>query len=166
MTPFIPTETPGTLEVRNCSGERITGYCFDPEEYHPYCHPVNLPGEVPLTMVRPGDHPWHNGMAFCWKYLNGCNVWDQENSGPKPGKCLHKELQSDGERPRRHPRVALSRRILRGQARSRHPRRALGELGEGLIHPKMKKQKLPIILALILATCGVCAVESNNTSKS
>jgi len=93
MNTFTPTSDSSYIELRASNGELITGYRFDPEEYHPHCHPVNLPGEVPLTMVRPGDHPWHNGMSFCWKYLNGCNVWDQEASGPRPGSCVHREIE-------------------------------------------------------------------------
>ncbi|MFP4068993.1 MAG: DUF6807 family protein [Opitutales bacterium] len=100
MNPFTRSDDPAYIELRAENGELITGYRFDPEEYHPYCHPVNLPGEVPLTMTRPGDHPWHNGMAFCWKYLNGCNVWDQEASGPKPGACVHRGIELDEQYPR------------------------------------------------------------------
>lgn len=45
MKPFTPTNDPAYLELLADNGERITGYRFNPDAYHPYCHPVNLPGE-------------------------------------------------------------------------------------------------------------------------
>lgn len=61
--------------------ECLFSYRYGDVELYPYGHPVNLPGEQPVTMIRPGDHPWHYGMYFAWKYINGLNAWDQEGSG-------------------------------------------------------------------------------------
>ena len=40
-------------------------------------------GGVPLTTVRPADHPWHYGLWFSWKYLNGVNYWEQDRTTGK-----------------------------------------------------------------------------------
>jgi hypothetical protein len=91
--PFQPSPQSGHVELRDASGKLITGYCYDGFDFYPYCHPILLPNGLPMTMVRPGDHPWHSGMAFAWKYLNGCNVWDFEASGPRPGRVVHEDLK-------------------------------------------------------------------------
>lgn len=43
---------------------------------HPYFHPLALPDGTQLTAESPSDHPWHWGLWFSWKYLNGVNYWD------------------------------------------------------------------------------------------
>jgi hypothetical protein len=89
----------GYAEVRNKAGDLITGYQYDDFAFHPYCHPVSLSNGKSLTLTAPADHPWHNGVAFAWKYLNGYNVWDFEATGPKPGKVRHEEIRFCGDRP-------------------------------------------------------------------
>jgi type 1 glutamine amidotransferase len=43
----------------------------------PFFHPLALTtGEV-LTWQAPPDHPWHHGLWFCWKYINGVNYWEE-----------------------------------------------------------------------------------------
>ena len=68
----------GYAEVRNKAGDLLTGYQYGDFAFHPYCHPVSLPNGKSLTLTAPADHPWHHGVAFAWKYLNGYNVWDFE----------------------------------------------------------------------------------------
>ena len=43
---------------------------------HPYFHPLALPDGTQLTVENPSDHPWHWGLWFSWKYINGVNYWD------------------------------------------------------------------------------------------
>jgi hypothetical protein len=43
---------------------------------HPYFHPLALPDATLLTAENPSDHPWHWGLWFSWKYINGVNYWD------------------------------------------------------------------------------------------
>ncbi len=43
---------------------------------HPYFHPLALPDGTQLTAEKPSDHPWHWGLWFSWKYINGVNYWD------------------------------------------------------------------------------------------
>ncbi len=41
----------------------------------PYFHPLSVDHAV-LTCVSPPDHPWHLGLWFSWKYINGVNYWE------------------------------------------------------------------------------------------
>lgn len=34
-----------------------------------------------VSIYRPWDHPWHSGMFFSWKYLNGSNFWEAKYHG-------------------------------------------------------------------------------------
>lgn len=41
-----------------------------------FFHPVYTPSGRLVTCAQPWDHHWHYGIWFCWKYLNGVNVWE------------------------------------------------------------------------------------------
>jgi len=45
-------------------------------ENKPFIHPLCLPDGRCITEARPADHPWHLGLWFCWKYINGVNYWE------------------------------------------------------------------------------------------
>jgi len=45
-------------------------------ENKPFVHPLCLPDGRCITEARPADHPWHLGLWFCWKYVNGLNYWE------------------------------------------------------------------------------------------
>jgi hypothetical protein len=51
----------------------------------PYFDPVAVAGGPSLTWARPPDHPWHYGLWFSWKYINGVNYWE-EDKGQSSGK--------------------------------------------------------------------------------
>jgi hypothetical protein len=55
---------------------------FSKEEGKPYFHPLNLPDGTTLTSLRPADHPWHRGLWWSWKFINGLNYWEED---PKSG---------------------------------------------------------------------------------
>jgi len=44
----------------------------------PYFHPVSVNNSI-LTCVNPPDHPWHLGLWFSWKFINGVNYWEYLN---------------------------------------------------------------------------------------
>ena len=48
-----------------------------PSAPKPFCHPIRTPGGVEMTALSPGDHPWHRGLWFAWKYVNGVNYWEE-----------------------------------------------------------------------------------------
>jgi hypothetical protein len=50
----------------------------------PYFHPLALIDGVVLTAFSPRDHPWHRGMWFSWKMLNGVNYWEEDRTTGLP----------------------------------------------------------------------------------
>lgn len=59
-------------------GELIWQFSYDYEAGKPFLHPLRVPGGPSLTDLRPADHPWHYGLWFSWKYINGANYWEQD----------------------------------------------------------------------------------------
>lgn len=56
---------------------------FDPTVPKPHFHPLaTLDGEV-LTSFEPADHPWHRGLWWSWKYINGVNYWEEDRTTGK-----------------------------------------------------------------------------------
>lgn len=45
-------------------------------ENKPFVHPLCLPDGTCVTDARPADHPWHLGLWFCPKFINGLNYWE------------------------------------------------------------------------------------------
>lgn len=50
----------------------------DPVQGKPYFHPLAPPDGTLLTELRPVDHPWHRGLWFSWKFINGLNYWEED----------------------------------------------------------------------------------------
>ena len=50
---------------------------FGPDEPKPNFHPLATPGGRVLTAYEPADHPWHRGLWWAWKYINGVNYWEE-----------------------------------------------------------------------------------------
>lgn len=49
----------------------------DPEKPKSHFHPLaTVEGRV-LTALEPADHPWHRGLWWSWKYINGVNYWEE-----------------------------------------------------------------------------------------
>ncbi|MGI9542537.1 MAG: PmoA family protein [Cyclobacteriaceae bacterium] len=44
----------------------------------PYFYPLNTVGGNNLAWLRPSDHPWHYGLWFSWKFINGKNYWEED----------------------------------------------------------------------------------------
>ncbi|HSL57743.1 MAG TPA: DUF6807 family protein, partial [Acidimicrobiales bacterium] len=44
----------------------------------PHLHPLVTPSGRVLTAVEPPDHPWHRGMWFTVKHVNGDNFWEEQ----------------------------------------------------------------------------------------
>jgi len=50
---------------------------FDAMQPKTYFHPLaTVDGEV-LTAFEPADHPWHRGLWWSWKFINGVNYWEE-----------------------------------------------------------------------------------------
>ena len=53
----------------------------------PFFHPLGAVGGANVTERAPSDHPWHYGLWFSWKYINGKNYWEEDRqSGLPAGK--------------------------------------------------------------------------------
>lgn len=61
----------------------LWSYHHNPAEGKPYFHPLASTDGTMFTDLRPADHPWHRGLWFSWKYINGVNYWEEDR---KTGK--------------------------------------------------------------------------------
>jgi hypothetical protein len=43
----------------------------------PFLHPVRTPAGDVVTRDAPDDHPWHHGLWFTIKFVNGENFWEE-----------------------------------------------------------------------------------------
>ncbi len=71
---FVWVETDSSLTLKNHS-ETVWQFNFNNRFGKPYFHPLNING-TSLTCVSPTDHPWHLGLWFSWKFINGVNYWE------------------------------------------------------------------------------------------
>lgn len=46
----------------------------------PNVHPLCAPSGAVLTKDAPEDHPWHHGLWFTIKYVNGDNFWEERDT--------------------------------------------------------------------------------------
>jgi len=70
-------QTDSSLALLN-RGRIVWQFNFDRKQPKPYFHPVCLTDGTELTWHRPPDHPWHYGLWFSWKYINGLNYWEED----------------------------------------------------------------------------------------
>ena len=74
--------TPDALALQD--GARVIWQLsHTPAEGKPYLHPVIAPDGTVLTELRPTDHPWHRGIWWSWKFIDGLNYWEEDR---KTGK--------------------------------------------------------------------------------
>lgn len=45
----------------------------------PFVHPLRTRRGHVLTALEPADHPWHRGLWFTVKYVNGENFWEESD---------------------------------------------------------------------------------------
>jgi hypothetical protein len=60
--------------------EIIWRFSHDPNAGKPFFHPLAPRDGPALTGLRPLDHPWHYGLWFSWKYINGVNYWEEDRT--------------------------------------------------------------------------------------
>jgi hypothetical protein len=66
----------------NHQGQTVWKFNYQKENGKPYFDIIGQSG-VPLTTVKPADHPWHYGLWFSWKYINGVNYWEEDGASGK-----------------------------------------------------------------------------------
>ncbi len=82
-------------------GHEIWKFSFDPKFGKPFFNPVGVVGGPSLANFKPQDHPWHYGLWFSWKYINGANYWEEDRATGKAEGATHWstptiETQPDG----------------------------------------------------------------------
>lgn len=70
-------QTEGALGLER-GGRVLWQLNFKKEEGKPYFHPVALADGTVLTAPQPADHPWHRGLWWSWKLINGRNYWEED----------------------------------------------------------------------------------------
>ncbi|MCX7819492.1 MAG: PmoA family protein [Kiritimatiellae bacterium] len=79
--PWTWKEEPGKLELYDIgSGAVLWGFHYGASATKPFLHPLSVGGGSPLTALRPPDHPWHLGLWFSWKFINGVNYWEEDRA--------------------------------------------------------------------------------------
>jgi Methane oxygenase PmoA len=58
-------------------------FSFDDKNGKPFFDPLRPVGGPSLTHFKPEDHPWHYGLWFSWKYINGANYWEEDRTSGK-----------------------------------------------------------------------------------
>ncbi|MBT8045087.1 MAG: PmoA family protein [Verrucomicrobiae bacterium] len=72
----------------------------DPKDPKPYIHPLRTMKGKELTAFRPKDHPWHHGLWWSWKFINGVNYWEENPKTHKSAGCtelLSAKFQTAGD---------------------------------------------------------------------
>jgi len=68
------------------NGKILWQFNYGNDQAKPYFHPVALVDGTVLTDNAPKDHPWHHGLWFSWKFINGVNYWEEDlQTGLAPG---------------------------------------------------------------------------------
>ena len=82
--------SPGQCE-RTPDGVRLvrdgrTVWAFTAGTDKPCVHPLTLPSGTVVTATKDADHPWHRGLWFSWKFLNGVNYWETDAADRAAGE--------------------------------------------------------------------------------
>jgi hypothetical protein len=78
----------------------------DPAQGKPYFHPLATPSGTVLTDLRPPDHPWHRGLWFSWKFIDGLNYWEEDPKTHKSDAAT--ELVESNFRPQKDGSAELT----------------------------------------------------------
>ena len=107
---------------------------FGADEDEPAIHPLGLPGGDSLTRDRPADHPWHHGLWFAWKFIDGVNYWEHGPEGRPVGRTSWDQpllgVGGDGT-----ARALLRVTYAHASAGEANPRVRLIEERELVVHP-------------------------------
>ena len=69
-------EAPDSIALSN-EGKIIWQLHHRQAEGKPYFHPLATTEGQVFSDLRPKDHPWHRGLWFSWKKINGINYWEE-----------------------------------------------------------------------------------------
>lgn len=78
------------------NGRVVWKYNLDPARGMSYFYPLSYRGGPSLVLPSPDDHPWHYGLWFSWKLINGSNYWEQDRrTGLAEGRTTWKVVKID-----------------------------------------------------------------------
>ena len=88
--PYRPASGEARCE-RTAHGARLvrngrTVWEFSTAGGKPCVNPLTLPDNTAVTASEDADHPWHRGLWFSWKFLNGVNYWEVDAYGRSDGE--------------------------------------------------------------------------------
>lgn len=73
-----------TIWQVSTGGNTLLEYIYgEREDPNPSFRLVRTIGGHDIALYRPWDHPWHPGMFFSWKYINGLNFWESMHAGQR-----------------------------------------------------------------------------------
>ena len=75
---FSWSTTDSTLALYD-GNELVWQYNYKTYKGKPHFHPINIAGTT-ITENVPPDHPWHLGLWHSWKYINGINYWEYDQT--------------------------------------------------------------------------------------
>jgi hypothetical protein len=77
-------------EIRDSNDSLLARYQWAPTSRQPFFHPVcTYAAAEPLTCHAPFDHPWHRGLWWAWKFINGVVFWeDRPGYGEGEGESI------------------------------------------------------------------------------
>lgn len=92
--PFTWSRTENHIALRR--GDSVIWQLnVDNTQDKPYFYPLRTPSGLDMTLERPDDHPWHRGLWFSWKTINGVNYWEENpETGLSDGRSVIKRVKS------------------------------------------------------------------------
>lgn len=78
-------------------GTPVLEYVYgEVDDTNPSFRVVKTLSGTDIVMYRPWDHPWHPGLFFSWKYINGMNFWEAKYHG-QPHVVRTETFEPEGE---------------------------------------------------------------------
>jgi hypothetical protein len=68
--------------------QHVLTYHYNQDKYKSYFHPVHTMQGHTLTIDQPYDHPWHHGLYFTWKMVDGINFWEDQGLAEQTGRTV------------------------------------------------------------------------------
>jgi hypothetical protein len=79
-SPSLSWQRTDTSLALNNGDKTIWKLVADKKAPKSYFHPLATTDGEMLTAFEPADHPWHRGLWWSWKFINGLNYWNTKAS--------------------------------------------------------------------------------------
>ena len=71
-------ETTDHSTALRCDDKIVWQFNYAKDQSKPFFHPIAMADGTVVTWDAPNDHPWHHGLWFSWKLINGINFWEED----------------------------------------------------------------------------------------